>query len=426
MAKLDHGVKRRDVLKGGVAAAGLAAVSTVAGFPYVARAQGNTIRVGMPTILSGRVAILGTSARAAAQIAVEEFNAAGGVNGKTIELVDRDSKGAPDEAAKVSRDLINSDGCEILLDGEASSGAFAVHEVARELPVLCVHTCSETSSLTADPKLHIETAFRCARQGIHDAVGGGRYAANLAKEKGLTKWMTCSPDYAYGRDNTAQFIEYLKIFAEEVEVVDQAWPKLFEPDYTAHVTRIVQVKPQAMYSALWGGDLVAFLEQGNLYGLFGGDMTFFSVNMADPPIYSALKAVPADLHSVYRYDPTYPASPGNKAFDEKYFAKTQQHPTNWSWQNYTAMQFIGEALKRTNGNTEGKALAAELKDMEIDSPFTESGKIKMRGGDNTLVNYPVAWGRSVTSPPGFTDWVSADWGEIQERENEWKKRQGYL
>ena len=325
MAISKKSVARRDVLKGGVAAAGLAAVSAVAGFPYVARAQGSTIRVGMPTILSGRVALLGTSSRAAAQIAIEEFNAAGGVNGKTIQLVDRDSKGAPDEAARVSRDLVNSDGCEILIDAEASSGSFAVQEVVRELPVLCVHTCSETSSLTADPRIRTETAFRCARQGIHDAVGGGRYAADIAQERGITRWMTCSPDYAYGRDNTAEFLDYLKVFASEVEVVDQAWPKLFEPDYTAFVTRILQVRPQAIYSALWGGDLVAFIEQGNLYGLFGGDLQYFSGGLADPPVVGAIKQVPAGLNSVYRYDANFPDNPANREFDEKYFALTGQH-----------------------------------------------------------------------------------------------------
>lgn len=419
------GVKRRDVLKGATAVAGLGLATAVTGFPFYARAQGNTIRVGMPTILSGRVAILGTSSRAAAQIAVEEFNAAGGVNGKTIELVDRDSKGSPDEAAKVSRDLINSDGCEILIDGEASSGSFAVQEVVRELPVLCLHTCSETSSLTADPKIRSETAFRCARQGVHDAIGGGRYAADLINGKGITKWMTCSPDYAYGRDNTAEFLDYLKIFAPDVEVVDQAWPKLFEPDYTAFVTRILQVKPQAMYSALWGGDLVAFIEQGNLYGLFAGDMLYFSGGLADPPVLGAIKQIPENLNSVYRYDATFPANPNNKAFDEKYFAKMQQHPTNWSWQNYAALNFVFEALRRTNGNTDGKALAAEMKGLQIDSPFSASGKMTMRAEDHTIIDYPVAWGKSVASPPGFKDWVSADWGEIQEREKEWKTRKGY-
>ena len=70
--------------------------------------------------------MLGNSNRASAQIAVKAFNEAGGVNGRTIELIDRDSQGKPDVAAKVTRDLINNDGCEIIIDGEASSGAFAV------------------------------------------------------------------------------------------------------------------------------------------------------------------------------------------------------------------------------------------------------------------------------------------------------------
>jgi branched-chain amino acid transport system substrate-binding protein len=69
--------------------------------------------------------------------------------------------------------LINGDGCEVLLDAEASSGAFAVHEVARDLGFLCIHTNSETSSLTADPKLRLANAFRLCRQGIHDSIVGG-------------------------------------------------------------------------------------------------------------------------------------------------------------------------------------------------------------------------------------------------------------
>lgn len=418
-------INRRTVLKGATAAAGLAGLSTITGFPNIARAQANVIRVGLPTILSGRVAILGTSTRAAAQLAVQRFNDAGGVNGKTVELVDRDSKGAPDVAAKVTRDLINSDGCEIILDGEASSGSFAVQEVVRELPVLCIHTNSETSSLTADPKIRSKTAFRCARQGIHDAVAGGLYASKIAKEKNQKRLMTCSPDYAYGRDNTAQFIEYLKIYHPDVEVIDQAWPKLFEPDYTAFVTRILQQKPDAMYSALWGGDLVSFIKQGNLYGLFSGDLSFFSGGLADPPVMSAVDQLPAGLHSVYRYDPDYPDTEENEAFATDYKKLEGELPTNWSWQTYTGCQFIFEALKRTNGNTDGEALANEVAGMEIESPFVESGKMIMREEDHTMINYPVAWGQT-TAEKTMTDWVAGDWDEILAQEKEWKKREGYI
>ncbi len=416
---------RRDVLKAMTSLGGLAAAAAVTGFPHIARADAKTIRVGMPTILSGRVAVLGETSANAAKLAFDRINAAGGIGGRTFELVTRDSTGKPDAAARNTRDLINSDGCEIIIDAEASSGSFAVQEVIRELPVLCLHTCSETTSLSADPKLRVETAFRSARQGIHDAIGGGQYAAKLAKEKDLTRWMTCSPDYAYGRDNSAQFLEYATKFHPSIEVVEQIWPKLFEPDYTTFVTRIVQVKPQAMYSALWGGDLVTFIEQGNLYGLFAGNMAFFSGGLADPPVLKAIKQLPAGLNSVYRYDADYPKSEANAAFNADYEKTFSGSPTNWSWQNYTAVQFIAEALKRTNGKTDGKALANEVRGMAVDSPFAPDGKIEMRASDQTIIKYPVAWGQTVSSPAGMTNWVPADWSEIEALEAEWKKAQGY-
>ena len=189
MTKRKFLVDRRALMKqtSGVVAGALAA-------PMIGHAEANTIKIGMQSILSGRVAQLGTSTRNAAMLEVERINSSGGLAGRMIEMVIRDSKGQPQEAARVARELVNADGCEILIDAEASSGAFAVHEVARDLGFLCLHSASETSSLTADPKLHIPNAFRTCRQGIHDAISGGTYAATICKTKDLKTWMTCSPD----------------------------------------------------------------------------------------------------------------------------------------------------------------------------------------------------------------------------------------
>ena len=63
-------------------------------------------------------------------------------------------------------------------------------------------------------------------------------------------------------------MEYAKHFDGNIQVVEESWPKLFQPDYTEVVTKVLNSKADAMYSALWGGDLSAFIDQGNLYGLF--------------------------------------------------------------------------------------------------------------------------------------------------------------
>jgi len=411
---------RRQILKG----AGALATAGIVGMPAIVKGQSGAIKIGVPTILSGRVAVLGQTSVGGLKVVFDKVNEAGGINGRKIELVVRDSKGAPQEAAKVTRDLINNDGCQIIIDAEASSGAFAVQEVIREIGVLCMHTNSETSSLTADPKLHVPTAFRTARQGIHDAIGGGDYAAKVAKAKGLKKWATCSPDYAYGRSNTAEFMEYAKHFDGSIQVVEEAWPKLFQPDYTEVVTKVLNAKADAMYSALWGGDLVAFIDQANLYGLFDKQASFM-VNLGDYGVVDQVKQFPQGVYSGGRYNRTVPPTKENEEWYQNY-VKTQKHkPTNWSWENDVAAQMVVEALKKTNGDTNGKKLAEAIKGMTIKTPFGVGGSVTMRAEDNTLVNYIIGYGLSLSKEPYIADFQTSAWAPIYELEKQWKKKQGY-
>lgn len=411
---------RRQILKG----AGALATAGVIGMPAIVKGQSGVIKIGVPTILSGRVAVLGQTSVGGLKVVFDKVNESGGINGRKIELVVRDSKGAPQEAAKVTRDLINNDGCQIIIDAEASSGAFAVQEVIREIGVLCMHTNSETSSLTADPKLHVPTAFRTARQGIHDAIGGGDYAAKIAKAKGLKKWATCSPDYAYGRSNTAEFMEYAKHFDGTIQVVEEAWPKLFQPDYTEVVTKVLNAKADAMYSALWGGDLVAFIDQANLYGLFEKQASFM-VNLGDYGVVDQVKQFPQGVYSGGRYNRTVPPTKENEEWYQNY-VKTQKHkPTNWSWENDVAAQMVVEALKKTNGDTNGKKLAEVIKGMTIKTQFGVGGSVTMRAEDNTLVNYIIGYGVSLSKEPYIADFQTSPWEPIYELEKQWKKKQGY-
>jgi branched-chain amino acid transport system substrate-binding protein len=402
-----------------------AAASTIGllAAPKVARAQNKSIKIGMSTILSGRVAQLGTSSRNSVMMEVEKVNAAGGLAGRQIEMVIRDSKGQPQEAARLSRELVNSDGCEILIDAEASSGAFAVHEVARDLGMLTLHTNSETSSLSADPKLRLPNAFRVCRQGVHDCIVGGAYAAKVAKAKNLTKWMTTSPDYAYGRDTTAEYMSYVKHFNPGVEVVGEAWPKLFQPDYTDVLTKILQTKPQALYSCLWGGDVTAFIDQGNIYALFGQVETF-AVNMADYTALTAVKNLPKGIHSGNRYIKTFPNTPENAAWADAYRAKYNEYPTNWAWENASAIHFLAAAAKKAN-SADGAKLAEAMKGLTIASPFGADGNITLRAEDQTMVGYAIGWGTTIPTEPYVTDMTTGDWKQIFELEAEWKKTKNY-
>ena len=408
-------ITRRTVLAGGTASL-LAA-------PWVARAEANTLHIGMQSIMSGPIALLGTSSRNALLIEQDRINAAGGFLGRPIEFVFRDSKGQPQEAARITRELVNSTGCELLIDAEASSASFAVQEVVRDLGnIACIHTNSETSSLTADPKIRAPTAFRVARQGVHDAVAGSIHLAEYANAKKLNKWATCSPDYAYGRDTTAQYLQFFKQFKPDVEVVTDAWPKLGQPDFTEVITKLIQAKPQALFTLLYAGDLSAFVNQGNIYALFS-QMTVATPNV-DYPVLAAIKNLPAGIQSATRYLETFPDTPANKEWGQAYLKRWNERPTNWSWQQSVAMHFYEQAIKKTN-SLDAKALAEALSGMKINSPFGADGTITMRD-DHTTIGYAIGWGQTTPKEPFIIDVKAADWGKIIELETEWKKQKNYI
>jgi branched-chain amino acid transport system substrate-binding protein len=60
----------------------------------------------------------------------------------------------------------------------------------------------------------------------------------------------------------------------------------------------------------------------------------------------------------------------------------------------------------------------------VKQPFGGSG-ITMRESDHTIINYPVAWGKTQSKAPWVTDYVDTEWSKILEFEKQWKKEKGY-
>ena len=414
---------RRRILKTGTAAA--AALTTTSGFPSILRAD-NNIKIGVPTILSGRVAQLGISVSNALKMAVNKFNDNGGLDGRNIELIIRDSRAKPDEAARVCRNFINSDKVDAIINAEASGASFAVQEVIRESGTLCLHTVSETSRLTADPSIRAWNAFRFSRQGIHNAVGSARYAASVIKEKGLKKWMSVNPDYAYGRDSDDTFFWALEKFAPGFEILGKGWPKIFQPDYTEVITQIAREKPDAIYSSLWGGDLVSFIDQASLYGIFKNTQ-LFAINLADYTTMSAVKNLPEGLHSATRYVAAWPNTQSNRDYDKSYTDLYSDHPTNWSWEASVGIDYLISAMKETGG-TNNKKLAEYIKGRSKNSfmGVGEGNTVSIRDKDQTIVDYSIGWGTTISQDPFMTNIQAADWNTIEELEKEWLADKDWL
>ena len=107
------------------------------------------IRIGYPVILSGPGALIGEPSLKGAQMFVEEINAKGGVLGRKIELVVRDTKGNADEAVRVARDLILRENVDFLFGTLTSAEGPAVSPIAKENKIVFVVPVVKTDQLTA-------------------------------------------------------------------------------------------------------------------------------------------------------------------------------------------------------------------------------------------------------------------------------------
>src|SRR5262245_66119441 len=116
--------------------------------PFGAEAQ-KPIKVGFPMIMSGPGALFGEPASKGAQMFVDEINAKGGVLGRKLELLIRDTKGNADEAVRVSRELILKEHVDFLVGTLTSAEGPAVSVVAKENKIVFIAPIPKTDQLTA-------------------------------------------------------------------------------------------------------------------------------------------------------------------------------------------------------------------------------------------------------------------------------------
>src|SRR5579859_4553132 len=214
-------------------------------WPLTAGAS-DPIKIGFPIPLSGPTAVYGEPVLKGAEMAVAEVNAKGGVLGRKLQLLSRDSKASADEAVRVSRELIIKDGVDFLVGTLTSAEAPAVSTVAKENKIVFIAPTSKATILTDPQHIH-PYIFRISSNTDVEGLAG---ATLMARWKDVKTVATIAPDYAYGRDSIAAFINALKKLRPDIKIVDQQWPKLGEPDFTAFITAQMGKKPDAVYCSL--------------------------------------------------------------------------------------------------------------------------------------------------------------------------------
>jgi branched-chain amino acid transport system substrate-binding protein len=341
----------------------------LASWPLAASAA-DTIKIGFPIPLSGPVAVYGQPVLQGAQLAVSEINAKGGVLGRKLELLVRDSKANADEAVRVSRELIIKDGVDFLVGTVTSAEAPAVSTVAKENKIVFLAPVAETTRLTDPQNIH-PYVFRT---NSNTDVEGLASAIMMARWKDVKTVATIGPDYAYGRDLIAAFVANLKKLRPDIKIVDQQWPKLGEPDFTSFITAQMSKKPDAVDCVLFAGDFITFTKEATPLGYFKA----IDNRLVDSGAVGNTEETRA-LGNDYPYgivanteDPVVWNGPNEPPTHAKYIAALrgfthEKYPPSFAIQGYVTINALADGIRKA-GSTNSDAVSKALTGMTFDTP----------------------------------------------------------
>ena len=184
------------------------------------------------------------------QLAVEEINAAGGINGKKLVVISKDDGGKPADAQTAANELVSSENVAMLTGTFLSNIGLAVSDFANQKKVFF---------LAAEPLTDAITWSKGNRYTFRLRPSNYMQAAMLVEEAAklpAKRWATIAPNYEYGQSAVAVFKKLMSEKRPDIQWVDEQWPPQGKIDAGPVVQAVAAANPEAILNVTFGADLV--------------------------------------------------------------------------------------------------------------------------------------------------------------------------
>ncbi len=284
------------------------------------------------------------------------------VAGKKIEIVQKDTTGpAPDVAKRLAQELVTRDNVDFLVGFGLTPNALAVAPVATEAKRPMIIMNAATSIITTKSPYIVRVSMTLPQ--ITQPM------AQWAAKNGIKKVYTVVADYGPGLDAEAAFTKAFK--AAGGEMVGSVHTPLQNPDFAPFVQRVKDAKPEAVFLFLPAGEQgIAFMKGYAERGLAQAGIKLIATgDITDDGVLEAMGEPTLGLITSFHYSAAH-NSPENAAFKKAYAEVNgdKLRPNFMAAGGYDGMAAIYEALKKTNGSTDGEKLVAAMKGMKLVSP----------------------------------------------------------
>jgi branched-chain amino acid transport system substrate-binding protein len=305
--------------------------------PGVASAK-DPLKIGVPTALTGTYAQLGDEAKRAIEFAVDEANAADGIDGRKVEVRFLDTEAKP-ELARQQGEKLALAGFNIMTGSIASGEVLAMGPMLARWNALFVATISKADDITG--KQCQARLFRVNRPDYSDATMVQPWLATRPE----TKWAIVAADIAWGRNSGQSFHKAAE--ATGKTVVSENYPPFGSNDYAAQIQKVIDSGAQGMWVALAGRDAITFARQAKQFGLFDKVVTGGTSFTTDGTV-KVLGDMTKGIHTLINYSATLD-TPANKKFVADWAKKyPDSSPTNFQGETYVGMQVIFQAVKQAD------------------------------------------------------------------------------
>lgn len=348
-------VSRRHLLK--TTATGAVLVATGVR-PRLGAAQGESIRIGFPVPLTGP---FGTEAKdqvAAAEIAIKEFNDAGGLGGRKAELLVRDDKLNPGEAATRTQELIEKDKVQFVVGSLSAAVQLSINAVTKARGVIFV-SISQSDAIN-EAKDWSKYTFHEALNPHMTAGAVGRYIF----PKFGKKVVFLTADYAYGHEMVRGFQRAGQGLGVET-LADLRHP-LGTSDYSTFLPRIQALRPDILVLCNFGKDQVNSIKQATDFGLkktakLVAPVLLYTARLGGGP--EAFEGVVGGTSYYWRLEETVPSA---KAFNAKFrAAHSGAVPSDYGALGYAGVRSVLTAAKSA-GTTDTEKVIAALRALKYD------------------------------------------------------------
>jgi len=232
--------------------------------------SGNKIKIGVITPLTGNVAVYGMAVRDAVELYTKKFNAAGGVNGREIELIIYDDKGDPTEAINAYNKLVSADKVIAIIGPVTSSPTFGVAELSAKDGIPCITGTATHPDVTS----YGDNFFRSC---FEDPFQGGTMARFAKDElKAQSAAIIYNSDDAY---STGLMEAFTKIAGEVgLPIVASESYGENDVDFNAQLTNINSKQPDVLFIPDYYNNAYLIASQVKRIGL---DTTLLGIDGTD-------------------------------------------------------------------------------------------------------------------------------------------------